>query len=205
MAQLTTLILWLLCAGVGGFGFLRPYLRPQPAARPPVTTVEMLNVQLSAVPEVQPAPPGGSPACAAPMNLPAVPQLAMVAEPSAAIAFALPAESVSVTSEARAASHFQAAPARNSSPTVQQITFGQGEGRQPAPDYPPRARREGQQGTVVVRLTVGESGGVLAAEAVKPSPWPLLNESAVRAVKSRWLFASGRPRVYEVPIRFELN
>lgn len=93
----------------------------------------------------------------------------------------------------------QAAPA-----PAQTLTYGQGEGRQPAPEYPRQAVREGQEGTVRVRFTVGESGRVLAAEAIDPCPWPLLNEAALRAIRERWRFRSGAPRAYEVSIRFAL-
>jgi TonB family protein len=57
----------------------------------------------------------------------------------------------------------------------------------------------------VVRLTVGENGRVLTAEALSPSPWPLLNEAALRAVRERWHFHSGPPRAYDVAIRFNLS
>lgn len=205
LAQLTTLVIWSLCASVGLFGFVLPYQRPHAATQPAPMTVEMLNVQLSAVPEMQPASAAGGQPSAAAMNLPQVPQPVAVAEPSTAVAFALPVKNITQIADVRNASYVQAPANHVTAPAVQHITFGQGEGRQPAPEYPSRARREGQQGTVVVRLTVGENGSVLAAEAVTPSPWPLLNDSAVRTVKHRWAFAGGRTRVYEVPIRFELN
>ena len=87
----------------------------------------------------------------------------------------------------------------------QLLIYGQGEGKQPAPEYPLRAIREGQEGTVVVRLAVTESGSVTSAEAFTPSPWPLLNEAAVRVVRDRWHFRSGPPRLYDVAIRFQLS
>ena len=204
LSQLTTLILWLGCAGVGLFGFVLPYARPQAPAKPAAPPVEVLNIQLSAVPELQPSVASGAQPTTAAMSLPPAPQPVAVAEPSAAIAFAIPVENISRITDVRNASYVQTPVNHAVVPTVQQLTFGQGEGRQPAPDYPARAQREGQQGTVVIRLTVGENGKVLAAEAVAPSPWSLLNESALRVVKSRWVFASGQMRVYEIPIRFVL-
>ncbi len=203
-AQLTTLILWLGCGAVSLFGFILPYAHPARPAQAEPLPVEVLNVQLSAVPEIQPSS-GGSGQPSAAMVLPAAPQPMAVAEPSAAVAFAIPVENVTRIADVRNASYYQAPANEVAAPPVQHLTFGQGEGTQPAPDYPTRARREGQQGTVVVRLTVGETGSVLAAEAVTPSPWPLLNESAVRTIKNRWAFGTGRQRVYEVPIRFALN
>jgi protein TonB len=90
-------------------------------------------------------------------------------------------------------------------PPVQTLSYGHGEGRQPAPEYPRQARREGQEGAVTLRFSVDESGRVLAAEMVSPTPWPLLNNAALRAVRERWRFRPGAPRLYEVAIRFELH
>jgi TonB family protein len=87
---------------------------------------------------------------------------------------------------------------------VQQLTFGVGAGKQPAPEYPLAAQDAGQEGTVNVRFVVAENGRVAAAEAVATSPWPLLNDSAVRTVRNRWRFPGGATRVYEVAIRFVL-
>jgi TonB family protein len=54
-------------------------------------------------------------------------------------------------------------------------------------------------------MTVAEDGRVVAAEASQSSPWPLLDSAALRVVKSRWRFAPGPLRAYEVAIRFQLN
>jgi protein TonB len=132
-----------------------------------------------------------------------------VAEATPAIAFPLPVEGPVRIVEANQAGH--APPAAPAAPTpapatpVQPITYGQGEGKQPAPEYPRQAVREGQEGVVTVRFTVGGDGRVLAAEAVSPAPWPLLNEAALRAVRERWRFRPGPLRLYEVAIRFELK
>ena len=92
------------------------------------------------------------------------------------------------------------------SPLVQHLTYGHGEGRQPAPIDPYEAALAHQQGTVVVRFTVDANGNVTGADAVSPSPWPLLNQAAVRAVRDTWHFsAAGAPRAYEVSIQFKLK
>jgi protein TonB len=51
----------------------------------------------------------------------------------------------------------------------------------PAPDYPPIARQAKATGTVVVRVTIDESGNVIAANAV--SGHPLLQAAAVSAAR----------------------
>ena len=77
-------------------------------------------------------------------------------------------------------------------------------GRMPAPSYPSQARARGQTGTVLVEFVVGENGRVVSAHAKSPSPWPLLNESAVSAVR-RWKFPPGSVARFTRPIVFKLN
>lgn len=208
-----TFVLWFGCSTVAVLGFTLPYLSPQaPPAEPPPLTIEMLNVELSTepLPEIAPAaaasrePPPPAEAVAPPL----APQPLAVALPAPAIAFAVPVEGPARIVAAAQASHTVSA-TRNeapapSAPPVQALTFGQGAGRQPAPDYPWRAQSEGQEGVVTVRFTVAESGRVAAAETVAASPWPLLNDSAVRTIRTRWRFPAGTPRAYEVAIRFVL-
>jgi protein TonB len=140
--------------------------------------------------------------------VPAPQEMVAVAEPTSAVAFALPVEGPTrVVEAAQAVPVLRQEPAAPPavSPPVQAITYGQGEGRQPAPDYPRRAIREGQEGLVRIRFSVGEDGRVLGAEVASPSPWPLLNDAALRVVRNRWRFREGPPRLYEVAIRFELT
>lgn len=77
-------------------------------------------------------------------------------------------------------------------------------GRMPAPSYPAAARRAGQTGTVIVDFTVDASGTVIAANASRPSPWPLLNNEAVRTVR-RWKFPPGGIMKLQRPIVFQLR
>jgi TonB family protein len=58
---------------------------------------------------------------------------------------------------------------------------------------------------VRVRFNVGENGRVTSAAATGPSPWPLLNEAALRVIRERWRFPGGAARAYEVAIRFALT
>ena len=77
-------------------------------------------------------------------------------------------------------------------------------GHMPAPPYPPYSRRNRQEGTVVVQFTINSEGHVTAAFAKKPSPWPLLNQTAVRTVLS-WNFPPGNVTTLERPIIFKLK
>ena len=78
-------------------------------------------------------------------------------------------------------------------------------GRMPSPIYPPGARSMGQTGTVVVEFTVDSSGKVIFASAVSPSPWPMLNNEAVRTVR-HWSFPPGGGVMkLQRPIIFQLR
>ncbi len=213
--QVTTLVLWLGCLTVGALGLIWTDPRPvAPAKIPPPVVAEVLHVELTNDPLLPPdvSPAGAStPPPLLPIHAaPSAPALAAVAEPSAAVAFALPVEGPTRVVPLADAGHSRSTtPAESTAPTsttgVQSLTYGQGEGKQPAPRYPVRARNAGQEGTVVVRFTVGENGRVLDATATKPSSWPLLNEEAVRTVRELWRFRPGAVRLCEVAIHFSLR
>jgi len=173
-----TLVLWLVCVLVGLAG-LRQDRHPRPVTRPTTPAAEILDVEIA-----DDIPP--------PEADVALPEPFAAIEPSPAIAFAAPVEAP-VRPEAVRASN----PVR--------LTFGEGEARQPAPEYPIEAALARQQGTVVVLFTVGEDGRVTNAAASSPSPWPMLNQSALRTIRQSWRFPAGHVRSYEVAIQFVLN
>jgi TonB family protein len=168
---------------------------------------------------------GAPPPLGAPAPPPARPSLQAVAPPSAAVDFPQPSAGAPVASAAEAGGGVAAGaegagggqggtgPASTSGSSgqgspgagVQTLVFGVGEGMQPAAEYPPKALRDGQEGAVLVRLRVSESGRVVSAQLARPSAWPLLNAAALRVVKDRWSFRPGPVRVYEVSIRFQLS
>lgn len=80
----------------------------------------------------------------------------------------------------------------------------------PTPEYPPLARRRGEQGRVVLHVTVSESGAVAAINISQSSGFALLDQSALTAVRG-WRFVpatfNNHPTVGEVavPIRFTLE
>jgi protein TonB len=213
-----TLVIWLGCVVIGTLGLVLPYARAHwmaKKAEPPPVVAQLLNVELTSepLPPVASAsslpkllePPPMTPAVA----VPEPPALA-VAEPSPTIAFAVPVAAPATIVEPHQASYRtpEVTPSVVPQPVAvapRQLTFGQGEGKQPAPEYPRQALREGQEGTVLVRFTVGENGRVLAAEARSPSTWPLLNDAALRVVRQRWRFPAGALRAYEVAIHFQIK
>ena len=208
-----TLVLWLAGAVVGVLGFILPYERPHPPRHDQPVLVQQLQVELTQEPIPKPdsTPPSQSlspPPMPDEIKPPPMDQTIAVAQPAPTIAFVLPVDGLTRVVDAQNADYRSTASnsaSANPSPMPQPLTFGEGEGKQPAPEYPRKSVREGQEGMVVVRLAVDETGRVRSAEAASPSPWPLLNEAAVRTVRERWRFRSGPERLYDVPIRFELT
>jgi len=204
LTPVLTLVVWVVCLAIGLLGFLLSYSHPhRPLKAPESVKVERLVVELNNTPNVSAEnnrlPGSAISITPSPADAMAPPPIA-VAEPSAAIAFAVPVEGPT-----RVVPFNEATYAKPTTiPSVQRLTFGQGEGRQPSPQYPLLAIQQHQEGTVVVRLVVGENGRVSSAEATQPCPWPMLNEAALRAVRQQWRFAPGDLRVYEVAIRFEI-
>lgn len=80
----------------------------------------------------------------------------------------------------------------------------------PAPSYPPVARRRNLQGRVLVYAVVGPGGDCARAEVRKTSGHPILDEAALQAVRA-WRFVpatrDGRPVAegVEIPIVFRLE
>ncbi|MCL4788105.1 MAG: TonB family protein [Verrucomicrobia bacterium] len=206
-----TLLLWVSCLLVGLLGFVLSYERPHARqVRDEPLLAQQLQVDLSPSPppdsEPQPPDPSAPPPPPDTFAPPAITRPIAVAQPSPAIAFALPVAGRTRVVEASRAEYVSGSVgnAQSAPPPVRQLTLGEGEGNQPKPNYPRQAERQRQEGTVVVRLSVGEDGRVLQAEAVESCPWPLLNEAALKVVRERWHFPAGPARLYEVAIRFQI-
>jgi protein TonB len=80
----------------------------------------------------------------------------------------------------------------------------------PAPPYPPEARAAGQQGVVMLRVTVSAAGTVAKLSLYESSGIPTLDQAALTAVPL-WRFQPGRrhgvPAEYDVrvPVRFSIR
>ena len=79
----------------------------------------------------------------------------------------------------------------------------------PKPDYPEEARRQHQEGVVLLSVEVGTDGRPSSVSLKNSSGFPLLDQAAIQAVK-RWTFEPARSgplavasRV-DVPVRFNL-
>jgi protein TonB len=80
----------------------------------------------------------------------------------------------------------------------------------PAPEYPPMAKRRGEQGRVLLRVTVSASGEASVVAVSQSSGYALLDQSALQAVKN-WQFVPARFNNHAVvaevtvPVRFTLE
>ena len=210
LLQVLTLVVWLTWAAIGVIGLLTAHARPRPGQEPnplPPLQAELVNVELTDEPPIEIAAAAPSPADESEPPPPEadVPPLPAVALPSPAIAFAVPVEGPVRIVGAREANPARLPMARA---VVHRLAYGQDDGGQPRPDYPEEAQAAGQEGVVVIRFMVDANGRVVSAEVATPSPWPSLNQAALRTVRDRWHFAAGmlRPHdLYDKPFRFQLN
>jgi protein TonB len=60
------------------------------------------------------------------------------------------------------------------------------------PEYPPAARRAGEEGTVTLKVFVTEGGRAGQVEVAKSSGFPKLDEAAVKEVQRNWRFVPGK-------------
>lgn len=228
-----TLAVWLSTTVIAFTGHELAYPKATLPPRLPPIAVENLHVELTSgvqvpdtvlpqpeaeqsvdqnivVPEPQEPTVDPSPSISVPEPL------AEVALPNPAIAFAVPIDSPArivapAAAQSTAVPGTTAGPSLDASrlvltaPAPRKITFGIGDGRQPQPMYPSEAIRQGQEGQVVVRFTVGEDGRVAVADVVEPCKWPSLNREAARTIRELWRFGPGKVRVYDVSITFKLD
>ena len=97
---------------------------------------------------------------------------------------------------------------------VEQVTeppkFGAAYLQNPAPEYPPLARRKGEQGRVLLQVLVSENGKAEKVQIDTSSGYSSLDQAALEAVR-KWSFMpakkGNRPisAYVIVPIRFSLN
>lgn len=79
-----------------------------------------------------------------------------------------------------------------------------------APEYPKASRMRRQEGTVLLEVKLGTQGEQLQIVLLKSSGFPLLDRSALKAVKG-WQFlpqeinGQGVSHVVRIPVRFELT
>ncbi|MCC7487444.1 MAG: energy transducer TonB [Burkholderiales bacterium] len=152
-----------------------PAAEPAPAARAAAPRPGAgSGPAITAARPAQPGPQVRSPPVAPP---------AFPAETAAVAAAAAPAEPPAPAQPERAP---QAAASTVPPPAINARYL-----RNPAPRYPPAARRSGEQGTVTLRVLVSPDGAPARVDIEKTSGSPHLDNAALEAVKG-WRFSPAR-------------
>ena len=139
---------------------------------------------------------------------PDTPQVVVVTPESPAINFSVPTVGNLVAPNAIAKAPPVAplkpvAPVRNL-PTVLNTTGSTGE--RPQPTYPKIALDQGQQGSVMLRMTVDDAGLIQTIEVAQSSGFPVLDHSALEFVKRHWTVPPAKgTRIYEATINYKLQ
>jgi protein TonB len=136
--------------------------------------------------------------------------LQRVAEAAPATASPAPAATLA---EASAATPVAAPPAPVAPPAPPRIELPSSDAdylQNPKPPYPALSKRMGEQGQVILRVTVAADGSLLAAAVARSSGYPRLDEAALAAVR-KWRFVPGKRNGmaatmdHDVPINFVLE
>jgi protein TonB len=79
-------------------------------------------------------------------------------------------------------------------------------GERPQPPYPKIALDQGQQGSVLLRMSVDDAGLITTIEVAQSSGFPVLDHSALEFVKRHWTVPTGKAsRIYEATINYKLQ
>jgi protein TonB len=161
---------------------------PAPPAPPKQAPLQRLKHLLSSAP----TPPAVQPVERAP-------------EAPVSIARPDPAEEVRA-----AAKEVPAAPRKAEAPAITPPSLNAAYLRNPPPRYPAASRRNGEQGTVLLKVLISREGEALKVELDKSSGWPNLDGAALDAVRG-WRFVPARrgnepiEMSYIVPVVFRLE
>jgi len=203
LAWLNSVCLLFLIVAVSG---VRPRL-PGPRAVPP------LEQPIPII--IQPLPPTPPPQAAQPTKeestddkAPA-PQVVVVTPNSPAINFSVPTignvVAANAIAQAPPVAQLQSAPAAVRAEPKTIGSTGEG-GDRPQPPYPDMALKFGQQGTVVLLLTVNDSGLVDEVSVKETSGSAILDRSAREFVKRHWIVPPGKTgRVFEASISYQIK
>lgn len=194
---------------VGLIGLKTPelFIRDISPAPDPIPVV--LNEPEVVPPERTPEPEEFTPPTDQPVETPQV-QVVVAVPDSPDVTFAVPVTgAVVVAASPRAATPpppgqivRQAAPP---TPTAFNPRTIQDGGYYPPPNYPAKAQRDQQEGTVVVEIAVAAAGDVKSARVFKSSGHLALDDAALAVVKNLWKFPPGQERLYRWSCVFNLR
>ena len=168
---------------------------PKIIVRPLSEIAEPLPIELPAPvdqPPVQTEVPPEETPPDTPVEAPQVATIVAAADP-ASVAFAVPVVGAVAVKEAR----FATPPPPGGNMVLQPTRFnpnaGSG-GTFPDPKYPGIAERNHWEGVVTIEMMVDEAGIVTSAKVRKSSGFPVLDEAALKVVKTQWKFPPGPNR-----------
>jgi protein TonB len=193
-------------------------------ALPPVEAPQAFQVEILPPQPLAPPPtPASAPSPPSPPKLeplqrlkrllsnapatPATPPAERVPEPPVSAARSEPAEEArTAVKDAPPTQRKAEAPA----PAVTPPSLNASYLRNPPPRYPTASRRNGEQGTVLLKVLISREGAALKVELDKSSGWPNLDAAALEAVRG-WNFVPARrgneaiEMSYIVPVVFRLE
>jgi protein TonB len=179
--------------------------RPVTKAHPVLSSTAPSQRTVQATRDADASPP--TPKLESARPPPAPLQAAHQAPQQAAQQAALPSQAAqaSASSQHAASPDLLSAPQPISAGELQQLGC-----QMPRPDYPAKAKRLEQEGTVMVNLVIGTDGAVTAARVAHSSGSPLLDAAALAAIRAgrcRPFETAGIARVVEAtqPVAFSLN
>lgn len=194
--------------------------RPPEVAMSAGESIEMTLVEAAGEPEIEAAPPEPEPEPPPPepepepIPEPTSPEPEMVA-PSPDPAPPRPASTPRPVRRSATAASSRPASAPKGNPGPPDPTGVKTQAkpnylRNPRPPYPPAAKAAGEQGTVLLSVSVTEDGRAGSVRLARSSGFPRLDESARTAVQ-RWRFSPARigtlavASEVEVPVRFQIR
>jgi len=133
---------------------------------------------------------------------PATPQVVAVALDTPAINFSVPTAGNLLVPSALAQAPSVNLSVRPLTSLRTRITDTGKGGDRPEPDYPKIAIQLGQQGIVMLAITVDQGGAITDIKVKESSGSVILDKSALDWVKRHWIL---QPGIYEAPIRYELK
>ena len=136
------------------------------------------------------------------------PQIVVVTPDVPSINFAVPTLGNIVVPSAMASPpplHPMQAPAPLNQQPTSLVTTGSG-GERPQPPYPKIALEQGQQGLVILSLSVDAAGLITSVEVKQSTGFPVLDRGALDFVRRHWTVPPGLgPRVFEATINYRLK
>jgi TonB family protein len=187
-------ILFLLI-GVLGWRRAADFVEPPPSAQEAVPVM---------IEPLTPPPPENKPQEQTEADKAETPQVVAVTLNTPAINFAVPTVGNLVVPAALAKAP-PAAPLKQEVRRIAVSSTGEG-GERPQPPYPKIALESAEQGSVVLLISVDESGVITSIDVKEPSGYPVLDHGSVDFVKRHWIIPPvNGTRLFEATITYKLT